>query len=158
MKRTLVIALFALAALLGRPATASADITFFLGFTPTPETRTLRGGAAGVSMLIFAFEFDYAYVREKVEDDLPAMHTGMFNVLVQTPTSTQLYVTAGAGFYRETLAGVSTTNFGTNIGGGVKFGLVGPLRVRVDYRVFTLRGTPRYSRPQRLYVGINWPF
>ena len=29
-----------------------------------------------------------------------------------------------------------------NTGGGVKITLLGPLRVRVDYRVFTLRGEP----------------
>jgi hypothetical protein len=158
MKRHLLIALFALAAVLARPAVAFADITFFVGLSPKPENRTLRGVSAGVSMLILGFEFDYAVIREDVARALPGMTTGTFNVLVQTPTNIQLYVTGGAGFYREKGIGFSETNVATNVGGGVKIPILGPLRVRVDYRVMTLRGNPRYSRPQRLYVGINWPF
>ena len=32
------------------------------------------------------------------------------------------------------------TNVGINVGGGVKMTLAGPLRLRLDYRVFTLKG------------------
>ena len=45
--------------------------------------------------------------------------------------------------YHETLStqpNNSQTNFGSNIGGGAKINLVGPLRLRVDYRVFNLHG------------------
>ena len=65
----------------------------------------------------------------------------MMNVLVMTPTKTQLYVTAGGGFFRESLNGVSTTNFGTNIGGGVKFSLFGPVQAA--------RGLPDLQPPRR---------
>jgi hypothetical protein len=82
----------------------------------------------------------------------------MINGLIQTPTRTQLYLTAGAGFYRERLATESETHVGTNIGGGIKVGLIGPLRVRVDYRVFALRGSPLQKTPQRLYAGANLSF
>ena len=77
----------------------------------------------------------------------------MINGLIQTPTRTQFYLTAGGGFYREALAAASETSFGTNIGGGVKLALAGPLRLRVDYRVFNLRGSPVYSTPQRSTRG-----
>jgi len=30
--------------------------------------------------------------------------------------------------------------------------------VRFDYRIFTLRGNPLHTRPQRLYVGLNLAF
>lgn len=158
MKRHLGIAVLALAGLLSRPASASADITFFVGLAPTPQTRQLRGASAGVSMLIVGFEFEYANTAENTAALAPGIQTGMFNALVMTPTNFSLYATVGAGLYRESLGGINVTNVGTNIGGGAKIPLVGPLKIRVDYRVFTLRGTPRYNHPQRLYVGINFAF
>ena len=158
MKRTLLIALLALAGLVGRPSTASADITFFIGMQPTPDARALRGVAAGVSMLIVGFEFDYGNMPQNEEKGLPGLQTGMFNIMVQTPTNTSIYVTAGGGIFRETLGASHVTNFATNVGGGIKIGLFGPIHVRVDYRLFTMRGNVRTARPQRLYVGINWPF
>jgi hypothetical protein len=86
----------------------------------------------------------------------------MFNLLVQTPrvSSVQLYGTVGGGFYRERLDEIEhqETSFGTNIGGGVKLGLAGPLRLRLDYRVFLLHGSPLYSKPQRFYAGLNLSF
>jgi opacity protein-like surface antigen len=84
----------------------------------------------------------------------------MANGLLQTlPLGRlQFYGTAGAGVYRETLREESETNVGINLGGGVKITLLGPLRLRLDYRVFTLRGEPRHSKPQRFYVGLNLKF
>ena len=67
----------------------------------------------------------------------------------------------GGGVYHETLSTEPNddhTNFGTNIGGGVKITLAGPIRLRLDYRVFSLRGTPRQTNAQRLYAGINLKF
>jgi hypothetical protein len=83
----------------------------------------------------------------------------MINGLVQTPTRTQFYLTGGGGFFRERLAGEGETSFGTNIGGGIKMPLAGPLRLRLDYRVFNLRGADTlYPHPQRFYVGLNVAF
>ena len=158
MKRTLLVGLLAMAGLFGRPATAAADVTFFLGFSPTPDYRMTRGISAGINMAVVGFEFDYAYTSPDETDGVPSLRTGMMNVLVMTPTKTQLYVTAGGGAFRESLNGVSTTNFGTNIGGGVKFSLFGPVRVRLDYRIFNLRGGPLETRPQRFYAGLNMTF
>jgi len=158
MKRYFVIALLAVAGLVGHPSVARADITFFVGLSPRPEVRPIRGVAAGISMLIVGFEFDYAESGEDVVKGLPGMKTGMFNILVQTPTNTSIYVTAGGGLYWETFNGARKINAGTNVGGGIKIALFGPIHVRVDYRIFTLRGSPRVANPQRLYVGINWPF
>ena len=50
------------------------------------------------------------------------------------------------------------THGGVNVGGGLKIVLAGPLRLRVDYRVFTLRGNPSHSTPQRIYTGLNLAF
>lgn len=158
MKRTLQVVALAVAGLLATPAAAAADVTFFLGFSPRPEMRPVRGVAAGINLLLVGFEFDYAHTSEDAAAGAPGLRTGMMNAVLMTPTKTQLYLTAGAGFFRETLAGSSETSVGTNIGGGVKFSLVGPVQVRLDYRVFNLRGDARYRHPQRFYAGLNLAF
>jgi hypothetical protein len=159
MKRVFLVLVLAAAVLAGRPAPAAADVTAFLGFSPTPENRATRGFAFGVNLLVVGFEFEYANTAEEEVHGAPGLRTGMLNGLLQTPTSNvQLYLTAGGGFYRERAGEESETGMGTNIGGGVKFGLAGPLRVRVDYRVFSLRGDPLYPTPKRLYAGVNLAF
>jgi hypothetical protein len=152
---------WALAAALLVPATASADVTAFFGATRTPTTRTVKGFAGGVGLLIVAFEFEYADTSQELLKAAPRLRTYMVNGLAQTPfpiAGLQFYGTAGAGGFRETLGSLSETNVGINVGGGVKMSLAGPLRLRLDYRVFTLRGTPLYSRPQRFYAGLNLKF
>lgn len=159
MRYRLLVALLTLAALTALPAPAAADITAFWGFSPTPETRRTGGFAAGVNLLVVGFEFEYANTREDDAKGAPGLRTGMFNAILQTPTSgVQLYLTAGGGLYRERYRDVSETSFGTNVGGGVKVSLLGPVRVRVDFRIFSLRGSPLYGSPKRLYAGVNIPF
>ena len=140
------------------PATASADATAFWGFSPKPATRAAKGFAIGLSLIVVGFEFEYASTSDDLAELAPGLRTGMINGLIQTPTRTQFYLTAGGGFYRETLADESETHVGTNIGGGMKLPLAGPLRLRVDYRVFNLRGNPIHRTPQRFYAGANLTF
>jgi len=143
------------------PSPASADITAFLGLNSTPTVRPVKGFAAGMGLVIAGFEFEYASTNEDLVKAAPGLRTFMFNGLVQTPIpigGMQFYGTAGGGVFRETHDTVSETHVGINVGGGVKISLAGPLRLRLDYRVFTLRGTPLYSKPQRFYAGINLKF
>jgi opacity protein-like surface antigen len=143
------------------PATAAADITAFLGVNPSPANRPVKGLAGGVGLLILGFEFEYADTSQDLNEAAPRLRTFMFNGLVQTPVpigGMQFYGTAGGGGYRETLGEASETHVGINVGGGVKMTLAGPLRLRLDYRVFTLRGDPLHSRPQRFYAGLNLKF
>jgi opacity protein-like surface antigen len=159
MGRSPFVAMLVLACLVGRPAPAAADITAFWGFSPTPESRRTAGFAFGVNLVLVGFEFEYGNTSEVEAKGAPGLRTGMFNALVQTPTSNvQLYVTAGGGFYRERFRELSETSFGTNIGGGVKMNIAGPVRLRVDYRIFALRGDPLYASPKRLYAGVNVSF
>lgn len=137
---------------------AMADGTAFLGLSPTPDARQARGAALGISLLVVGFEFEYSQTAADLVNHTPSLTTGMLNGLVQTPTKTQLYLTAGGGFYRERLGTAGETNVGTNIGGGIKIALAGPIRLRLDYRVFNLRGSPAYKNPQRLYGGLNLAF
>lgn len=152
----------AAAALVLFPSTASADLTAFLGVNPTPANRTLTGLSGGVGLLIVGFEFEYANTREDLDELAPGLRTYMFNGLLQTPfpiAGMQFYGTAGGGVFRETLNEETETNVGINVGGGVKMNLAGPLRLRLDYRVFTLRGSDvRHSKPQRFYAGLNLKF
>ena len=152
---------FALAALILLPSTALADFTAFLGVNPTPSSRVVRGLSAGVGLVVVGFEFEYAHTSEDLSEAAPGLRTFMFNGLVQTPipiAGMQFYATAGGGGYRETLNDVSETHVGINVGGGVKMTLAGPLRLRLDYRVFTLQGDPLHSKPQRFYAGLNLKF
>jgi opacity protein-like surface antigen len=143
------------------PAPSFADATIFLGANGTPSNRPVRGIAVGVGLLIVAFEFEYAGASEDQEAGAPSLRTGMGNVLLQTPVAfagLQPYVTAGAGAYRETLDSHGQTGVGTNVGAGVKVSLAGPLRLRVDYRVFRLGSGARYSPAHRVYGGLNLKF
>jgi opacity protein-like surface antigen len=147
------------------PAVAHADLTGFLGATTTPNSRRLEGFAVGAGLLVVGFEFEYAHTHEDVTavELAPELRTFMFNGMVQTPFAIagfQPYATVGGGAYRETLSVTdhSETSFGTNVGGGAKINLAGPLRLRLDYRVFNLRGTPLHSTVQRLYAGVNLKF
>ena len=140
---------------------AFADATIFIGGSGSPSTRQARGFAVGMGLLIVAFEFEYSNVSEDAAEGAPRLRTGMGNVLLQTPfaiSGFQPYFTIGGGGYRETLDTRQETNFGVNTGGGVKISLIGPLRARVDYRVFTLKGSPLYDVVHRFYVGANLKF
>jgi hypothetical protein len=146
---------------------ARADLTGFIGRTYTPVGRPVEGFGVGTGLVIVGFEFEYSSTQEDLTTPgTPgsALKTYMFNGLLQTPfpiARMQFYATAGGGVYHETLStepGNNQTNFGTNIGGGAKISLIGPLRLRVDYRVFTLKGTPRNSPVQRIYAGLNIKF
>lgn len=150
--------LLPLMVLLAAATPARADVTAFVGLSPTPENHFVRGFSGGVSLIILGFEFEYAKLSEDIAEQLPGLKTYSGNVLVQTPTRTQLYATIGAGAYREELGDAEETHVGINIGGGVKIPLLGPLRVRADYRVFQLRGAPIHSTYQRFYVGGNIAF
>jgi opacity protein-like surface antigen len=143
------------------PSRADADLTAFLGVNPTPVSRPVKGLAAGMGLLIVGFEFEYASTSDDTVKQAPSLKTYMGNGLLQTPFpigGMQFYATAGGGVYRESLNDDTETHVGINVGGGVKMNLAGPLRLRLDYRVFTLQGSPRYSKPQRFYAGINLKF
>jgi len=137
---------------------ARADITIFLGANTTPANRAVRGGSLGIGLLIVGFEGEYAFTPDDPKAKAPSLHTGSGNLLLQTPFpifGLQPYFTTGGGFYRETLGTHQDTSFAFNTGGGVKVSLIGPLRLRVDYRVFKLGSGALYSPTHRIYAGLN---
>ena len=151
-----VIALLAIAA-----PPAHADATAFLGVNTTPSNRPVKGFAAGMGLIIVAFEFEYATTSDDVAAAAPSLKTFMGDALLQTPVPIfgfQPYVITGGGIYRETLGVHQETGLGTNVGGGVKMSLAGPLRLRVDYRVFKLGSGALNSPAHRIYAGLNVKF
>ncbi len=144
---------------------AFADATLFIGSTTTPSNRVARGASIGISLLVIGFEFEYADTSEDLDEAAPSLRTGMGNVLLQTPfpiAGMQFYATTGAGGYREQLGEEAVrqqeTHIAFNTGGGVKVSLLGPVRVRLDYRLFKLRGEPLHSTVHRVYAGLNLAF
>jgi len=140
---------------------ARADVTAFLGVNGSPESRAVTGFSGGMTFVAFGFEGEYASTRESLDDGAPQLRTYMANGFVQNPipiNGLTFYGIAGAGLYRETIIDDSQTSLATNVGGGVKIALAGPLQLRLDYRVFILQGDALAKRPQRLYAGINLKF
>jgi opacity protein-like surface antigen len=142
-------------------ATARADVTAFIGANMSPANRQLRGGALGFGLLVVGFELEYAYTPEDPSALAPSLKTGSGNLLLQTPISfmgIQPYFTTGGTVYRETLGAHQDTSFGLNTGGGVKISLMGPVRLRVDYRVMKLGSGAVTSPAHRVYAGLNLKF
>jgi hypothetical protein len=160
MRTTRAIALAALICAL-LPSPAFADLTGFIGASTTPANRQVRGVAAGISLLVIGFEFEYAFTPDDPAASAPSLKTGMGNVFLQTPfpiLGLQPYVTTGGGIYAETLGAHGDTGVGMNAGGGVKVSLIGPVSLRVDYRAFRLGSGALYSPTHRIYAGLNLRF
>jgi len=156
MTRFRILLAGALLVFAARPA--AADITGFLGANTTPANRLVKGASIGFSVLIVGFEFEYSDTSEDAGARAPGLKTGMANVLLQPPVpifGVQPYFTTGGGVYQESLGTAENTDVGLNVGGGLKISLAGPLRLRVDYRAFTLRGGAQYSPAHRIYAGLN---
>ena len=160
--RHVLIAAFVL--VLSQANPVSADATAFIGVQANPERQATRGFSGGLTMVIVGFEGEWAHAGEDDSAGLPSLTTFSGNVFLQTPVpvfGTRFYVTTGAGVYRERQDAIDhqETNFAFNTGGGAKIKLVGPLRLRLDYRVLKLSGEPvRPSTVHRLYAGINLGF
>jgi len=137
---------------------ARADLTAFIGANTTPSSRQVRGGALGIGLLVIGFEVEYSHTVDDLAEAAPSLTSGMGNVLLQTPVPImgfQPYFTTGAGIFHEALGSRTETNVGLNTGGGVKVSLAGPIRLRVDYRVFKLGSGALASPAHRIYAGLN---
>jgi hypothetical protein len=142
-------------------APARADVTAFLGANTTPANRQVRGAALGFGLLVVGVELEYAFTPDDPAASAPSLKTGTGNLVLQTPVAIfgfQPYFTTGGGFYQEELGVHSDTGFTLNTGGGVKVSLAGPLRLRVDYRVFKLGSGALNSPAHRIYAGLNLKF
>ena len=159
--RLFSLAALALLAVAASPAPAAADLTAFLGVSPSPDTHGATGLAIGAGLVIIAFEFEYSHLGDDPERFVPSLTTASGNLLVQTPvpiSGWQFYATLGGGGYRERLEERQETHIETNLGGGAKYTVAGPFRLRFDYRIFSLMGSPLQSKVHRFYAGANLAF
>ena len=143
------------------PALAHADATLFIGANTSPVNRTAKGFAIGAGLLVIGFEFEYSDTTDDVSSGAPSLKTGTGNLLLQSPVAFagfQPYLEIGGGVYHEELSTISNTGFVGGTGGGVKISLIGPMRLRVDYRAFTLKNGALTSPAHRVYAGINLKF
>jgi hypothetical protein len=143
------------------PSRTFADVTVFVGANTSPANRQVKGAAVGAGLLIVAFEFEYADTTEDPAAAAPSLKTGMGSVLLQTPVAfmgVQPYFATGGGFYQEDLGARTDRGVAVGTGGGAKISLVGPLRLRVDYRVIKLGSGALTSPTHRIYAGVNLKF
>jgi opacity protein-like surface antigen len=143
------------------PSPAFADVTAFLGANMTPANRQVRGGALGFGLLVVGFEIEYAFTPDEPAANAPSLKTGTGNLVLQPPFMIfgfQPYFTTGGGFYSEQLGPHSDIGLGLNTGGGVKVSLAGPIRLRVDYRLFRLGSGALNPTTHRVYAGLNLKF
>lgn len=159
MTRVRTLAVVALLLALAVPA--RADGTVFIGANTTPANRMVKGFAVSLALLAVAFELEYATTGDDLLAGAPSFKTGMGNLLLQSPFPLfgfQPYFTTGGGLYREELGTHRDTSVGLNTGGGVKVALLGPVQLRVDYRVFKLGSGALNSPAHRVYLGLNLKF
>jgi opacity protein-like surface antigen len=160
MKTARVLLLTAIVSTFGATQ-AFADLTGFIGANTTPKNRHTQGFAVGAGLLLIGFEFEYAGTPNELTAKAPSLTTGSGNFLVQTPFAIfgfQPYAITGAGLYRERLGTHQQTGFALNSGGGVKISLVGPVRMRLDYRIVKLGEDAIASPVHRVYLGLNLKF
>jgi len=155
--KALLVALVVLLA----PALARADATLFIGANTSPVNRTAKGFAIGAGLVVIGFEFEYSDTTNDVNAGAPSLKTGTGNLLLQSPVAFagfQPYLEIGGGLYHEELNTISNTGFVGGTGGGLKIALIGPLRLRVDYRAFTLKNGALTTPAHRVYAGVNLKF
>ena len=91
--------------------------------------------------------------------------TGASFIVQSSPASEprQFYVLMGLSVYGETRDSDNELDEGlaAHVGGGVKFVIAGPLRLRIDYRIHIPdkdNFNPHIGHPSRLAAGIALPF
>lgn len=167
MRRLLSRAAWLVALVLMNPVSARADATVLVGLTSVEGLRPS-----------FAWSFSYRPSAVGVEVEYlstkPGDYTagGVFaSVIVQpvTISNMQIFVLGGVGVWGEGVEGGKRTGLlgAANVGGGVLVGLVGPLRLRLDYRLFRLGEvskeeigaiSPSRKHPQRIAAGLYFRF
>ena len=146
-------------------APARADITAFLGTNTTPDNRLARGVALGFGLLIVGFEFEYSATSESANRRrraAPSLKTGMGNVLLQTPVAISGLPAVLHGrrrhLQRDARARATTWAWAEYRWRRRRSSLAGPVRLRVDYRVFKQGSGALYSPAHRIYAGLNLKF
>jgi hypothetical protein len=167
MGRLLTRAAWLVALVLIDPVSARADATVLVGLTSVDDPRPSYAFSFGYRPSAVGFEIEYV-------STMPGDYSagGIFaSVIVQpvTISKVQIFTVGGVGVWGEGFEGGKRTGVLTagNIGGGALVPLSGPLRLRLDYRLFLLGEVskeevgaiaPGTKHPQRIAVGIHVVF
>ena len=167
MRRLLSRAAWLVALVIMNPLSARADGTVLVGLTSVDALRPSFGFSFGYRPSAVGVEVEYL-------STFPGDYSagGIFaSVIVQpvTISNVQIFAVGGVGVWGEGFAGGKRTgvlNAG-NVGGGVLVALAGPVRLRLDYRLFLLGEVseaevgaiaPSRKHPQRIAAGLHFAF
>jgi len=143
--------------------TAPVNLTAFAGAAMAPDAHAVSGIGVGVRPQPgpVSIEFEYSGRRIDRTRSVPSIVTFAGNFLVQVPVRQsrfELYAAFGVGFYilQPDHQSGEDSDSAWNFGGGAKVTLAGPLKLRMDYRVFRLAPIPdrHHSDLRRLSLGI----
>jgi hypothetical protein len=158
-RRRGVVAVLVASALLGPSAVASAGDAMVFAAWPSPGDAWARGYGASLSSTWFqvvSFEGEAARIPGETPDGNMTSFTG--SVLLAPPVAFLTpYGGLGIGLFRQTLGTLSDTGTlrTTILGAKVKAGL---LVVKVEYRRFSLSGTPLIPMDHRVSAGAGISF
>jgi hypothetical protein len=148
------------------PFLSDFNVTAFAGVTMDPAARPSVGVAVGGGSHVtpIRWELEFARSRRDPAKGVPSIGTFTMSLVVepngQIP-NVRFYGVVGAGVYGELYENRMgfEPDSAWSLGGGAKLALMGPLKLRLDYRAFFLAGSGAYaSKPQRLYAGIGLGF
>lgn len=169
MRRLLSGAAWLVALVLMNPLSARADATVLVGLMSVDALRPSFGFSFGYRPSAVGFEIEYL---STLGPTTPGHFSagGIFaSVIVQpvTISNVQVFAIGGFGIWGEGFSGGKGTGVldAKNVGGGVLVALAGPMRLRLDYRLFLLGEVeevgsiaPRRKHPQRIAAGLHFAF
>ena len=155
--RSVFVILSVLAVMLCASAPANADLTAFAGANATPSNRPVKGFAAGLSLLVIGFEFEFSDTAADEMAGAPGLRTGMFNLLLKTPfgiSGLRFYGTVGGAMTNyeivvtdridDRTGAIDQTLYGYVLGGGAEYAMTENVSVRLDYSFHDF-GSQRYD-------------
>ena len=153
-----IIVIVASVVLAGCGGSSSSSNSSGSGGSSAPVTLTLwhnygtEANAVATKNLVTAYEAQHPNVTIKVVSQPADNYFALLKAAAISHTGPDIAV-QWTGLFT-----LQDTSFLLNTGGGVKISLVGPLRLRVDYRVFKLGSDALYSPAHRIYLGVNLKF
>jgi len=167
VRRLLSGAAWLVALVLMTPLSARADATVLVGLTSVDALRPSFGWSFSYRPSAVGVEVEYL---STVPGDYSA--GGIFGSVIVVPgtiSNVQIFVLGGVGVWGEGFDGGKRTGVlsAANVGGGVLVGLGGPVRLRLDYRLFRLGEVaeaevgaiaPSRKHPQRIAAGLYFDF
>ena len=150
--------------LLGAGAVAHADVSAFVGAVTGPTPRPSIGVAWGRAGERAGFEVELARSVGAGSAEAPSLFTIAADAVVPLTSADggpSYFGIGGIGGYGESVGGGrGSSGLAVNVGAGAILPLRGRLRLRLDYRLFFLRGSsdaePVRPRRHRFSAGLSF--